>query len=258
MTYEQALRWLRVEAAEIPSLYPLARPDYRGREVTAESVRDYLETEKRRFAEVVSLLPRPPRPGARLLEVGLAYGFVAALAKSAGWAAEGLEIPENVPVYCAFALHHGIPIHPGKLGLKPLELPGGAYEAVVFSEVLEHLRLPTGVVYRELRRVLAPGGWLVLTTPNMARLSNVAKLLLGRNVTEAFPEDARCENATELLTHVREYTMRELKRGLARAGFDVVSARYSACMEWRKPRRLLTALVPRWRGNLMLLARKRA
>lgn len=257
MTHEQALRWLRVEAAEIPSLYPRSRPDYRGRAVTADTVRSYLETEKRRFAEVVSLLPDRPGEEARLLEVGIAYGFIAALARADGWAAEGLEVPENIPVYCAFARHHGIPIHPGKLGVEPLHLPDASYEAVVFSEVLEHLRLSPGIVFREIHRILSPGGWLLVTTPNAARIVNVAKLLLGRNVAEAFPEDAACENATELLTHVREYTMREVRASLHRAGFEVPQVRYSACMEWRKPRHLLTALVPPWRGNLMLLAQKR-
>ncbi|MCC7518882.1 MAG: class I SAM-dependent methyltransferase [Verrucomicrobiae bacterium] len=258
MTYEHALRWLRLESAELATLYPTPRLDYRGRTIAVETVRAYLVQEERRFAEAISMLPPPPRPGMRLIEIGIAYGFLAALAKAAGWAAEGLEVPENIPVYCAFALHHEIPVHPGKLGVKPLDLPEGRYGAVIFSEVLEHLRLPTPLVFRELHRILAPGGYLLLTTPNMARLSNVAKLLLGRNVVEAFPEDAECENATELLTHVREYTMRELRQGLAHAGFDEVSARYSACMERRKLRRLLTAWIPCGRGNLMILARKRA
>ena len=258
MTYEQALRWLRVEAAEITSLYPQPRPDYRGRAVTADTVRNYLETEKRRFAEVVSLLPKIPHEGARLLEVGIAYGFIAALAKASGWEAEGIEVPENVPVYCAFARHHGIPIHPGKLGVEQLHLPDASYEAVVFSEVLEHLRLSPGIVFRELHRILSPGGCLLVTTPNAARIVNVAKLLLGRNVAEAFPEDAACENATELLTHVREYTMREVRASLRDAGFKVRMARYSAGMEWGRPRHLLTALVPPWRGSLVLLAQKRA
>lgn len=258
ITYAHALNRLQEHAAELPSLYPRACPDYRGRTVDAATVRDYLVMEGPRFAEAAAMLPAPPRPGARALEVGIAYGFLAALVKSNGWEAEGLELEENIPVYCAFARRHGIPVHSGRLGVAPLPFPGGSYDAVIFSEVLEHLRLSPGLVFRELHRLLAPGGWLLVSTPNHARLANVLKLLAGRSVVEAFPEDAACENATELLTHVREYTMREMKRLLAAARFEVRRARYSACMEQRKPRRFLTALIPPWRGNLMLLAQKGA
>ncbi len=257
MNKTDALRMLGSFEDDLGRLYGQSASDYRGRVVEVDSVQAYLRAERHRFVEVASLLPASPRPGARLLDVGIAYGFLAALVDSKeGWKAEGLEIAENIPVYCAFAKDRGIPVHAGKLGVTPLPFADGTFDAVVFSEVLEHLRLSPKLVFGELRRILAPGGFLIVTTPNMARLTPLLKLLAGRNPHEAFPEDVVSENITEHLTHIREYTMGEVMGLLERHGFSVIEARYSGCMERERAHYLITALVPPWRGNLMVLACK--
>jgi SAM-dependent methyltransferase len=254
---EQLLQRLDSFAAEILRLYPLPRIDYRGRSVDAQSVRNYLRHEKYRLAEIVEWLPPPSRPGGRLLDLGTAYGFLTALFRlETQWPCEGLELAENIPIYCAFAKEHEIPLHAGQLGVKPLPFPDRSFDAVVFSEVLEHLRLSPSLIFRELHRILAPNGWLILTTPNVARLTNVAKLLMGRNVYEMFPDNLESDNITDQLTHIREYTMKELVELLERHGFAIQEARYSACMEREETHRWITALVPPWRGSLMILARK--
>jgi SAM-dependent methyltransferase len=52
---------------------------------------------------------------------------------------------------------------------RPLPYPDAAFDLVVLCEVAEHL--PTEIpVIAEIGRVLAPGGHLVLSTPNVARL----------------------------------------------------------------------------------------
>jgi SAM-dependent methyltransferase len=52
---------------------------------------------------------------------------------------------------------------------RPLPYPDAAYDTVILCEVAEHL--PTYVpVIGEIGRILAPGGSLILSTPNIARL----------------------------------------------------------------------------------------
>lgn len=46
-----------------------------------------------------------------------------------------------------------------------LPFADGAFDKIIFSEVIEHIP-DDGAALRELRRVLAPGGVLALTTPN--------------------------------------------------------------------------------------------
>ena len=48
-------------------------------------------------------------------------------------------------------------------------VPGGSYDTVLCSEVLEHVADPAAAL-AEIRRVLKPGGQLVLTVPFLGRL----------------------------------------------------------------------------------------
>jgi len=53
--------------------------------------------------------------------------------------------------------------------LRPLPYAAGSYDVVLLTEVVEHL--PTCIpVTHEVGRILRPGGHLVLSTPNVARL----------------------------------------------------------------------------------------
>ncbi|HEY6552731.1 MAG TPA: class I SAM-dependent methyltransferase, partial [Vicinamibacteria bacterium] len=56
---------------------------------------------------------------------------------------------------------------------EPLPFRDGAFDAVFAGELIEHLPDPRPGV-AEFRRVLRPGGTLILTTPNRMRLANVA------------------------------------------------------------------------------------
>src|SRR5438094_669339 len=54
--------------------------------------------------------------------------------------------------------------------------PDGHFDGVLYCEILEHLIRDPIAVFAEIHRVLKPGGWLVLTTPNVARRQNVTRL----------------------------------------------------------------------------------
>jgi SAM-dependent methyltransferase len=61
----------------------------------------------------------------------------------------------------------------------PLPFASGSFDAVVSTEVLEHLENPHHVA-REFARILRPGGTLVVTTPNILHVySRIHFLLLG-------------------------------------------------------------------------------
>lgn len=97
------------------------------------------------------------------------------------------------------------------------------FDLILCSEVLEHLpQSPLHALY-EMRRVLSPQGKLILTTPNIARSINRAKLLLGKSVT--YPLSQLLENDGEgsniYHRHNREYTLKELATLLTHAHFSV-------------------------------------
>jgi SAM-dependent methyltransferase len=88
-------------------------------------------------------------------------------------------------------------------------------DVVLFCEMLEHLLMNPLATLREIHRVLKPGGTLVLTTPNVARLGNVLLMVAGANIYDPY------SGFGPYGRHNREYTRHELHRLLAFAGFDV-------------------------------------
>ena len=91
------------------------------------------------------------------------------------------------------------------------------FDAIFFSEVIEHLPIPGHVVLERLRIALKPGGVLICTTPNLYRLRNVVYLALGKQMYDYFrmPTDRG-------LGHILEYSQDHLRWQFERAGFEGV------------------------------------
>ncbi len=87
-------------------------------------------------------------------------------------------------------------------------------DVVIFGEVLEHMTNDPMHAMREISRVLKPGGQLVLTTPNVARIENVMALLEGRNLYDPYSAYGPYGR------HNREYTRHELHQLATYCGFE--------------------------------------
>jgi len=90
-----------------------------------------------------------------------------------------------------------------------------SFDVLLFCEIIEHLTQDPLKALAEIKRVLKPGGSLILTTPNVTRLENVIKLLLGRNIYDPYSAYG------PLGRHNREYTLKELITLLNGLGFTV-------------------------------------
>lgn len=97
-----------------------------------------------------------------------------------------------------------------------LPFADASLDGVLCCEVLEHLTQDPVAMLAEIRRVLRPSGWLMLTTPNVARLRNTLNLLHGRNVYDPYEL-----SFGPTWRHNREYTPREVADLLGDTGFDV-------------------------------------
>ena len=75
----------------------------------------------------------------------------------------------------------------------------------------------------EIRRVMEEGGALILTTPNVASYTAVARLLENSANPQLFSKyaDPRGQFADTEIPHVREYTPRELREAVESAGFEI-------------------------------------
>lgn len=148
------------------------------------------------------------RAGDRVLDLGCGAGDFTAEIARAGAEAIGVEVAEAALVR-ARARHPELDFRLASIE-GPLPLEDGAFAVVWASEVIEHVA-DTARWLSEVRRVLASGGRLLLTTPSHGRL----RLALGG--IERFSEP--------LGDHLHLYSRRSLVELLGEFSFDDVSVR---------------------------------
>jgi ubiquinone/menaquinone biosynthesis C-methylase UbiE len=147
-------------------------------------------------------------PGDRALDLGCGTGdFTAALAR-AGADAVGADVAEAA-LERARSRHRGLPFRLVPFD-GPLPFDDGSFDLVWSSEVIEHVA-DTARWLSEVRRVLVPGGRLLLTTPSHGRV----RVALGG--VERFSEP--------LGDHLHLYTKRSLRTLLSEFGFGEVMVR---------------------------------
>ncbi len=152
-----------------------------------------------------------PLAGKRALDVGCGAGLLAEPLARMGAAVTGVDAaPENIAAARAHAAGQGLGIdyHAGELAA----LPPATFDLVTSMEVVEHVADPAAFI-AELAARLAPGGLMILSTPNRTALS---KLLL--------VEAAERIGAVPRGTHDWDQFLKpeELTALLAAAGLEVV------------------------------------
>lgn len=150
--------------------------------------------------------------GSRILDAGSAPGFMSLALRALGYWVASVDV--NPEPYRSMLEKTGIVVVRADLEKDVLPFPDECMEAVVFTEVLEHLH-PAKINFfvSELNRVLKRDGLLLLTTPNLAALSRRLKLLFGRPPTPKF--------------HTKEYTLKGVSEMLDTAGFNATIRTYS-------------------------------
>ena len=102
-------------------------------------------------------------PDARILDVGCGDGFHLGLLREYGrdsWTVEGLDIDSRA---VEVAARHGVTIHEGTI--EGAGLPDDHYDVVYTLQTVEHVADPYEMLVG-IRRVLKPGGRLVIVTDN--------------------------------------------------------------------------------------------
>jgi SAM-dependent methyltransferase len=150
-----------------------------------------------------------------VLEIGPGYGAISAELKRLGNAVTGLDVTNRSAEFLR-ALDIPCIIYQGE---EPFPFDNGSFDAVLASEVVEHVFDTRGFVCEALR-VLRPNGLFVLTTPNLASLGCRLGLLVGKL---PWPVEWNADAGTA--GHIRAFTAREIRSLLIGAGFESVTIR---------------------------------
>lgn len=153
---------------------------------------------------------RQGAPAGRLLEVGCAGGALLDALRSAGFQTTGVELSEDASRFARE--HFRLDVRTGTLSAQ--QFTAASFDAVFAGDVLEHLSDPVAFL-SEVRRILAPGGLLVLACPTQtntlySRLGFSVYGILRRRATVRLPP-----------YHLFEYRPASLQGLLRRCGFRV-------------------------------------
>ena len=154
-----ALTWPPPPAAEMGRYYPDA---YYGSAREKRFVGPVEGLQRALYGSRVGLVEKALGRGAgRVLDVGCGRGFLLDAFRRRGWDVEGTEMSAASSAHARDVL--GIRVHLGLL--EGLALPEGSFDAVTLWHVLEHVTTPVSLL-SEIRRVLRPGGVLLVSVPN--------------------------------------------------------------------------------------------
>jgi len=149
---------------------------------------------------------------AEVLEVGTATGFLTSEMVKRGCVVTGIEhdaeMAEVARPHCREMFTSDI---------EAMDLSGlGAYDAIIFGDVLEHLRDPRAVL-QKVSAHLKPNGKVLISLPNVANLWVRLNLLFGKfNYSRVGILDE---------SHLRFFTLKTSKQLAVDSGLDVISAK---------------------------------
>ncbi len=166
----------------------------------------------REAAANLRMLRRHANAG-RLLDIGCSTGLFLRAARDSGWNGQGLEYsPDSSRI--ARERNH-LDVRTGEL--RDDTYAPNAFDVITLWDVIEHLPDPR-LALSHIRRILAPGGLLVLKTPNADGLYPRMSLLLARRL--GFWGHA------EPPGHLYQFSISTLSRLVAQAGFEVVAVHH--------------------------------
>jgi 2-polyprenyl-3-methyl-5-hydroxy-6-metoxy-1,4-benzoquinol methylase len=151
------------------------------------------------------------KPGGRFLDIGCGGGLMVAGMARVGMEAEGLEPSQFA---ASRAREAGLNVRCGLL--HEVAYPAERFDAISISHVLEHIEDPREIL-RECRRILKPGGELVIGVPNFDSLvfALVHKSWIG----------------LQLPTHLHHFSVNSLRMLAESTGFIVESVETNSTKE---------------------------
>ena len=187
---------------------------------------EYVLLHRKRLARTIEITP-PGGPEDRVLELGcymhltpalcayLGYGEI----RGAYYGPAGTTHPQSTTSVSGETFTCPVDLFDAERDRFPY--PDGHFHTVLCCELLEHLATDPMKMIAEINRILAPGGWLILSTPNITSLRSAHAVLHGYHpgVFAAYIKPG--PDGVVDPRHSREYAPREIALLVEAAGFQV-------------------------------------
>jgi SAM-dependent methyltransferase len=217
----------------------------------------YVETHLRRFQRTIALLPPLP-PRSRVLDVGaLPYYLAILLRREFEFDVTPLSFFEvadaHRPVHVVespeFGERYEFQFANVNAERDPFPFASASFDLVLLCEILEHLLIDPSHLLSEIHRVLRPGGTLLLSTPNVVRCENLARMVRGDNVYDTYHGNGIYGR------HNREYAPGEVRLLLEANSFQVERLELENVYEAPALRRLVSRWLAGRRDTIFARAR---
>jgi 2-polyprenyl-3-methyl-5-hydroxy-6-metoxy-1,4-benzoquinol methylase len=168
----------------------------------------YYEFKETRIKKCIKIIERLNR--GVLLDIGCSTGEWGQYWIKNGWDVFGIDINKE---QLTKSEEKGIKTSYCDLNTDKIPYKDNSFDLIFAGEVIEHL-IDTDGILKELYRCAKPGGFVLLTTPNLVSFENRLRSVLG-----IYPKwvDYRLQGSG----HVRAYTPAILKHQLRSSGFKI-------------------------------------
>ena len=182
----------------------------------------YRRQHRKRLVADLAIVERYVEPGTQVLEYGAVPLLMTGLLREMGYGVRALDVaPER---FAASIAELGLDVRKCDVETEPVPFGDRLFDAVLFNELFEHLRIDPIFTLREAHRVLRPDGLLLLSTPNLRSFRGLRNLLLhhrGHASSGNIYHQYEKLHTLGHMGHVREYTTREVAEFLSQIGFRV-------------------------------------
>jgi SAM-dependent methyltransferase len=171
-----------------------------------------------------------PAEGDKVLDVGCNYGPWSFFLHERGFDVTGVDLFQN-QIDIAIALKASLKIDSDRLRFRQMDfldsdLPDNHFDDALFLETIEHVKNPTGFL-DEFMRVLRPGGYLIVSTPNVLNTYYILKQLYPKYSKLFKMIDNEKEDTGTHLDHIYAWDIFSFYRLLHRSGFRYVKHEFA-------------------------------
>jgi SAM-dependent methyltransferase len=215
---------------------------------TTQWAQAYLHKARPRLLDDLELADTHIADGQKVLEIGCVPPLMTAALTRLGRDVIGIDIAPDR--FGTFVRELELDIRTCDIEREPFPFEDATFDVVMMNEVFEHLRIDLIATISEVRRVMRPGGRLLLCTPNLSSYRGYANLLLHQHASALGARPFRAFSKLHEIGHVghvREYTTREVVEFLTACGLEPISILHrgkpAGTKEWLASR-LSASLLP--------------